>query len=78
VRTSVSYVTQIRVGGKDELQTDNDTHQRASAIRVDFKIDPTAGSVACDWYVRMPPLRGLVYIVEYLLSTMRAALSCNH
>ncbi len=26
----------------------NDTHQRAGAIRVVFKTDPTAGSVACD------------------------------
>ena len=28
----------------------NDTHQRAGAKCVDFKTDPTAGSVACDGY----------------------------
>ncbi len=27
----------------------NDTHQRAGARWVDFRIDLTAGSVACDW-----------------------------
>lgn len=26
----------------------NDTYQRAGALRVDVKTDPTAGSVACD------------------------------
>lgn len=50
MRTSVSYVTQIRVGGKVELQADNATHQRAGAIRVDFKTGPTADSVVCDGY----------------------------
>ena len=30
------------------LASPNDTHQRAGAIRVDVKADPTAGSVACD------------------------------
>ena len=32
----------------------NATHQRAGAIRVDFKTDPTAGSVACDCYPISP------------------------
>ena len=29
----------------------NVSHQRAGAIRLDFKADPTAGSVACDCYL---------------------------
>jgi hypothetical protein len=33
------------------LRGTNATHQRAGARRVDFKTDPTAGSVACDGYV---------------------------
>ena len=31
-------------------KSDNETHQRAGASCVDFKTDPTAGSVACDGY----------------------------
>ena len=30
-----------------DLERTNATHQRAGAIRIDFKTDPTAGSVAC-------------------------------
>ncbi len=40
---------------------ENVTHQRAGAIRVDFKTDPTAGSVACDCYVAN--IGGLVAVI---------------
>ncbi|AMV34416.1 hypothetical protein VN12_19990 [Pirellula sp. SH-Sr6A] len=60
------------------LNSANDSHPWASAIRVDFKAAPTAGSDACDSQGPIAPLRCLVYPVEFLLSTMGASLRRRH
>ncbi len=41
---------EIHLLSSDKGQRQNASHQRAGAIRFDFKTGPTAGSAACDCY----------------------------
>jgi len=57
-----------------DLSSDNASHQRAGARRVDFKADPTAGSVACDCYAHLRAdsgrcLRSATVILEMSLDS---------